>query len=102
VSQPTELAITIATLHHRAWTSKPGWLYASQIAQNLERMGFETSGRQLAATLSRMCTVDAPWLERERSPFDDYRYRVTTWGFNDLENRLFGDSVLKRPAVVDA
>lgn len=86
-SRPSELAITLAAMHHR-YEVEGGWLYASQIAGNLRLLGFETNGRRLAATLKHMCEVDAPWLERKRSPFNDYSYRVTRWGKNDIENRL--------------
>jgi len=86
--KPTELAITLAALGHRDYYSRDGWLYASHIAENLGVLGFEVTGRSLASTLARMCTVDAPWLERRRSPFSDYEYRVTRYGRNDIDNRL--------------
>lgn len=89
-SVPTELAITVAATGHR-YAPEMGWLYASQIAANLKLLGFEVTGRALAARLSRMCSVDAPWLERRRSPFNDYEYRVTRYGQIDLENRLWVD-----------
>jgi hypothetical protein len=87
-TKPTALAITLAALKHRY--ANDGWLYASQIAANLALLGFNTNGRALASPLARMCTVDAPWLERRRSPFHDYEYRVTQWGRNDIDNRLPG------------
>jgi hypothetical protein len=86
--KPTELAITLATLGHRYVTDQ--WLYASQIAANLKLLGFTVPPRGLGSTLARMCSVDAPWLERRLSPFRDYEYRVTQWGRNDIQNRLPG------------
>jgi hypothetical protein len=88
-SKPSELAITLAALHHR-YSTEPGWLYASQIVANLKLLGFEVNSRALAGTLGRMCRVDAPWLERRRSPFNDYEYRVTRYGRNDIDNKLGG------------
>lgn len=88
MSKPSELAITLATGGHRYEVS-PGWVYASQIAANLRLFGFDdVNGRRLASTLTRMCTADAPWLERRRSPFDDHEYRVTQYGRTDVHNRL--------------
>jgi hypothetical protein len=92
--KPTELAITLAALDHR-YTFEPGWLYASQIAANLALLGFDTTGKRLAPRLGSMCKADAPWLERKRSPFDDYAYRVTRWGLNDLDNRLLHGRVVR-------
>jgi hypothetical protein len=86
-NKPSELAITLAALSHRH-AMEPGWLYASQIVANLQLFGFDVSSRALSATLARMCRVDAPWLERRRSPFNDYQYNVTRFGRNDIDNKL--------------
>jgi hypothetical protein len=86
VSKPTELAITLAALTPRY----DEWLYASQIVTNLGLLGFDVTSRALASTLARMCRTDAPWLERRRSPFQDFEYRITRWGRNDVNNRFPG------------
>lgn len=93
--KPTELAITLAALGYR----HQQWLYASQIAANLRLLGFDIDGRRLGARLKRMCEVDAPWLERKRSPFNDFEYRVTPWGRNDIDNRFPGVSTRYEPVA---
>jgi hypothetical protein len=84
--KPTELTITLAAL--ATTRDGHGWLYAVEIARNLNLLGFDIDSRRLAPTLSRMATVDMPWLDRRRSPFGDYEYRVTQWGRTDIHNRL--------------
>jgi hypothetical protein len=90
VSKPSELAVTMATLSHRYTVD--GWLYASQVAANLRLLGFDVTGRQVGSYLARMARADAPWVERRRSPFDDFEYRVTHYGRNDIDNRFPGVS----------
>ncbi len=80
-SAPTELAVVVAMLESHSWT------YADEIRDALAVLGFNVSHQQLTPLLTRMATVDAPWLERRRAG-RWWRYRVTQWGVTDVENRL--------------
>lgn len=85
-SKPTELAITIAALgnnYHR-----DGWFCADEIRGKLALLGFDVKTQQVAAWLGRMSRDDAPWVERQRSPWNELEYRVTPFGLNDIANRL--------------
>lgn len=88
MTKPSHLAITMAALGHRY--SHQGWLCAGQISANLRLLGFEVGGSQIASTLTHMCTVEFPWLERRESYPGEYEYRVTRFGINDIDNRMQG------------
>jgi hypothetical protein len=90
--KPTELAITLAVLS--CDSPQDDWAYSSQVRQGLVLLGFNVSQQQVSAWLRPMCEVDAPWLERKRS-FGDWRYRVTRYGANDVENKLLRVRVLR-------
>jgi hypothetical protein len=88
--KPTELAITIAAMGGVGYASNDGWLAADQIRHRLTLLGFHATTQQVAAWLARMARTDAPWVERRRSPWGDWEYRVTMYGRNDIDNRLPG------------
>lgn len=85
-SKPTELAITLAAL--------PGnygdlWVRANDVSHRLELLGFKYSAQQVASSLARMASVDAPWIEARTERWGNYHeYRVTSYGRTDLHNRL--------------
>lgn len=88
--RPTELAITLAALGGVGYAADDKWYAADQVRHRLGLLGFEVSAQQTAAWLHRMSRVDAPWIEKRRSPWNDWEYRVTRWGLNDIDNRFPG------------
>lgn len=89
-SEPSELAITLAALRGR-YSNRDGWLTADEVRGRLQLLGFVCSPQKLVATLIRMATTDAPWVERRRAAWGDYwEYRVTRFGTTDIDNRFGG------------
>jgi hypothetical protein len=88
MSRPSPLAIAIAACAARQRLDS--WVYADEIRHYLIALGFPqtTSAQQVAAWAQPMCSCDAPWLERERDYNGIWRYRLTRFGLNDIDNKL--------------
>lgn len=66
-----------------------GWQEAEVLASTLRLLGFVITPQKTVGQLRRLLAEDSPMLERRPVGWgDQYEYRVTRFGFTQLENRF--------------
>lgn len=75
------------------------WRYAEDIASTLRRLGHSITPQKMTGTLRRLCAEDSPMFEAKVDEVWRLKlYRVTRFGYCQLESRFVHTRGLRRPS----